>query len=89
MKKTFWSVKKPPDDVFTLTEIRTDRLSPKGVDEDIVDEYKAVDPADMPPIVLDESLWVIDGSHRLTAAQDRGDETIWAYVLDQEATKVR
>lgn len=71
--------------MFTLTEVRTDRLRPLGVDEDIVDEYEVVDPADMPPIVLDESLWVMDGSHRLAAAQRRGDETIWAYVLDRRS----
>lgn len=72
----------PRDDVFVLAELRTDRLRPaERPDRDTVAEYEAVGPGNMPPIVVNGALRVIDGSHRLAAAQRRGDETIRAYVL--------
>jgi len=72
-----------PPDGFTLTEVRTDQIKPTEVPVDsVVAGYEALDPASMPPVVLAASLSVIDGSHRMTAALRRGDETVRAYVMD-------
>jgi len=85
VKRPYWPPSTPTDDTFILTKFQTDQLRPmEGLDEDSVAEYETVKPENMPPIVLDESFLVIDGSHRLAAAQRRGDKTIWAYVLNRD-----
>ena len=44
----------------------------------IVDHYATL-PTDFPPIVIGENNEILDGKHRVAAAQKRGDRTIAAY----------
>ncbi len=66
----------------------------KTVQEGVVKKYEATKSDD--PIVLgrvagstDKSLRAIDGKHRLTAAKNRGDKTIRAYVPVETAAEAK
>ncbi|WP_182102477.1 ParB N-terminal domain-containing protein [Niallia taxi] len=58
------------------------------IDEELVEEYKALNIADMPPIVLgfydDGSYLTMDGGHRTTVAQELGENKIKALVAIKE-----
>ena len=65
---------------YKLREIALERISsPWSTDYATVSKL-AKSAESFPPIVLADSLEVIDGSHRVKAAIHRGDKTILAYV---------
>jgi len=49
------------------------------LNEDVAAEYAIWPRTTMPPIVVDDGNYIIDGTHRLEAAKLRGDKKIWAY----------
>jgi hypothetical protein len=65
---------------FVLKEVPLDQIdAPWETSEELVENYSLLDtPA--PPIVLDHHNTVIDGTHRVGAAYDRGDKSVKAFV---------
>ena len=60
-------------------------ISPRAVDETMVDEYVKLGLQAVPPIVVASNYEVIDGTHRFEAVKRLGGETIEAYVgVDNE-----
>lgn len=67
---------------YTLTNIPLSKLSPNrsGISQEKVDRY-ASETDGAPPIVVDgESMWIMDGHHRTTAAIKQGKTHILGYV---------
>jgi ribosomal protein L37AE/L43A len=65
---------------FELQEINPNDIEiPYLVDDETVREYARLT-SEYPTVVLDKFGVVIDGAHRVCAAQDRGDQTIKAFV---------
>jgi hypothetical protein len=65
---------------FELQNVEISKITAEWMlSDEKVDEYaKMTSPA--PPVVLDKYLEVIDGTHRVHAALDRGESTIKAFV---------
>lgn len=68
---------------YELRQVRLEDVCYRGegYHESLVKDYRQMPADSAPPIVLDGVMmtpW--DGFHRLNAARERGDETIWAYV---------
>jgi hypothetical protein len=68
-------------DHYELQEVPLHSLS-WGMDSasDPVTKDYAESETEFPPVVVAADHWVIDGYHRCTAARQRGDEFIWAYM---------
>ena|ERR1051326_7993458 len=70
---------------YELKQLPVKRLRQEwGLGAADVDAYAAMPVGTAPPIIYDpKDRSIIDGSHRLAAAQQRGDKTILAYVGTQ------
>ena len=68
---------------YILKDIELDKIETTWTDLGKVDDYAAME-TDAPPVVLDHTLYVIDGSHRVEAALERGEAKIKAYVGSRE-----
>jgi len=68
---------------YVLKDIELNKIDTAWTDLGKVDDYaemydqRGTDP---PPVVLDHTLYTIDGSHRVEAAREVGKEKIKAYV---------
>jgi len=68
---------------YILKEIELDKIETTWTDLGKVDDYAEME-TEADPVVLDHTLYVIDGSHRVEAAIERGEEKIKAYVGSHE-----
>jgi hypothetical protein len=65
---------------FVLKEVNLSDIDAEwNRSEDRINEYAKMTTS-MPPVVLDDNLTVIDGTHRVHAAIQRGEKTIRAFV---------
>jgi len=68
---------------YILKDIELDKIETAWTDLGKVDDYaemydqRGTEP---PPVVLDHTLYTIDGAHRVEAAREAGKEKIKAYV---------
>jgi len=70
---------------FVLKEVPLASIdAPWETGQDTVDQYARLT-TEPPPIVLDHHNIVIDGTHRVAVATDRGDTTIKAFVPEGDA----
>ena len=68
---------------YILKDIELDKIETAWTDLGKVDDYAEMyDQRDTepPPVVLDHTLYTIDGAHRVEAAREAGKEKIKAYV---------
>jgi hypothetical protein len=73
-----------PNQVILLrvADVRFGDLSPRKLDKANLARLAEVDPGLLPPILVDaESMEVVDGTHRLTLAVERGQESIAAIMF--------
>lgn len=76
-----------PDEPYVKAKVPIDQASALTTGEDIdqakVAKFNAMSEADrakLPPLVMNDQGQVLDGNHRFTAAQERGDTHVQAYV---------
>jgi len=68
---------------YILKVVELNKIETTWTDGGKVDDYAARETVPE-PVVLDHTLSVIDGSHRVEAAIENGEETIMAYVGSRE-----
>jgi hypothetical protein len=65
---------------YVLKEVNVDSIESEwGFNDDTAEEYSELK-TKMPPLVLDNELWIIDGTHRYEALKIKGTKKIMAYV---------
>ena len=64
---------------YILKDIELDKIDTAWTDLGKVDDYAEMS-TEPEPVVLDHTLYTIDGSHRVEAAREKGEEKIKAYV---------
>ena len=71
------TIRKSP--YYILKDIELDKIDTAWTDLGKVDDYAEMS-TEPEPVVLDHTLYTIDGSHRVEAAREKGEEKIKAYV---------
>ena len=64
---------------YILKDVELNKIETAWTDLGKVDDYAEMS-TEADPVVLDHTLHAIDGSHRIEAAKERGEEKIKAYV---------
>lgn len=68
--------------IHRLNKVVVGVLSAKVINHDRVRQWRQMD--ELPPILVTESGWLVDGNHRLVVARGRGQQ-IWAQIVENRA----